>query len=190
MKKDLTGQTFGELTVAGVHSKTRNGHYRYLCKCSCGNTHTPLGTHLLSGKITHCGCKKAKGKQSACWTGYEEISGDYWYAHVTRSANGTKGRRELDCNITKEYMWDLFIKQNRKCALSGLELSFPKTNEDQSYTASIDRIDSSLGYIEGNVQWVHKDINMMKNKYNQEYFIQMCKLISENSGGSCEITRI
>ena len=48
--------------------------------------------------------KKAKGKQSACWTGYEEISGDYWHAHVIRSANGTKGRKELDCNITKEYM--------------------------------------------------------------------------------------
>lgn len=87
-------------------------------------------------------------------------------------------------------MWNLFIIQNRKCALSGLELSFPKTSEDQSYTASIDRIDSALGYVEGNVQWVHKDINMMKNKYNQEYFIQMCKLISENSGGACEITRI
>ena len=84
-------------------------------------------------------------------------------------------------------MWDLFIKQNRKCALSGLELSFPKINGDQSYTASIDRIDSSLGYIEGNVQWVHKDINIMKNKYDQDYFIQMCKLISENSGGACEI---
>lgn len=64
MKKDIINQVFGELTVKEIHSKTRNGHYRYTCECSCGNIHTPLGTHLLSGKITHCGCKKKKGSNN------------------------------------------------------------------------------------------------------------------------------
>ena len=81
--------------------------------------------------------------------------------------------------ITKEYIWDLFIKQNRKCALSGIELTFPLKNNDKSYNASLDRIDSSLGYIEGNVQWVDKTINIMKNKFNQTYFIELCKKVAE-----------
>lgn len=47
-------------------------------------------------------------------------------------------------------------------------------------TASLDRIDSSKGYLENNVQWVHKDINWMKQDYSHEEFLQYCKLIYEN----------
>jgi len=30
-------------------------------------------------------------------------------------------------------------------------------------------------------QWVHKEINIMKNVYSQEHFINLCKLVVENS---------
>lgn len=43
---------------------------------------------------------------------------------------------------------------------------------------SLDRIDSKKGYVVGNVQWVHKDINRMKNTFPQDYFIQVCKQIA------------
>jgi len=46
--------------------------------------------------------------------------------------------------------------------------------EVNANTASLDRIDSSKGYIEGNVQWVHKMVNMSKQQYTQEEFINMC----------------
>lgn len=51
---------------------------------------------------------------------------------------------------------------------------------DTTGTASLDRIDSSKGYIKGNIQWVHKDINKMKNNYNQAYFINLCALVVDN----------
>jgi hypothetical protein len=70
------------------------------------------------------------------------------------------------------------------CSLSGQPLTIGMNRYN---TASIDRIDSSKGYIEGNIQWVHKDINFMKRTYSQEYFVQMCKLVSNNVGGACEI---
>jgi hypothetical protein len=44
-------------------------------------------------------------------------------------------------------------------------------------TASLDRIDSSLGYVRGNVQWLHKDVNWMKNTLDQDRFIELCKAI-------------
>jgi hypothetical protein len=109
------------------------------------------------------------------------MSGDFWHNHVVKSANGNKGRRkEVELNISKEYGWDLFLKQSRKCALTGIELKFPRASKDRDYTASLDRIDSAIGYVEGNVQWVHKDINMMKRIYSQDYFIRMCKLVANN----------
>jgi len=60
---------------------------------------------------------------------------------------------------------------------------FPKngtTFELSKSTASVDRIDSNKGYIKGNVQFVHKDINLMKNVLNIEYFIEMCKKIAKH----------
>ncbi len=182
MKKiNIIGQKFGKLTVLLEHSKTRNGHERYTCQCECGNTCNILKTHLRQGNTKSCGCDRPIGKSHYQWKGIGEISGDFWHNHIVRSANGTKTRRIIELTITKEYVWDLFLKQNKKCALSGIELKFPSKSKDKSYTASLDRIDSSKGYNEDNVQWVHKDINFMKNKFNNEYFINMCKLISQNN---------
>lgn len=65
-------------------------------------------------------------------------------------------------------------------ALSGLKIELSINRKNQ--TASLDRIDSSKGYIEGNVQWLHKDINQMKINFNQKDFIKYCKLIAKNNG--------
>lgn len=182
MKKlDVINQQFEHLTVISEHSKTRNGHYRYNCLCSCGKNKAILLTHLRSGKITHCGCKRKKNNLHPLWKGCGDISGNVWYNLVVRSANGSKGtRKPVDINIDVEYGWNLFLKQNRKCALSGIDIFFSIVTDGET-TASLDRIDSSKGYVDGNVQWLHKDVNMMKRVYSQDYFIKICKLISLNN---------
>jgi len=61
-------------------------------------------------------------------------------------------------------------------------LEFSRTAKDYDegrWTASLDRIDNNKGYIKGNVQWVLKDINKMKNIHTQDYFIELCKLVWE-----------
>ena len=85
----------------------------------------------------------------------------------------------MEFTITIDYAWELFIKQNRKCALTKMPLElFKVIHRKLQGSASLDRIDSSKGYIKGNVQWVHKDINWMKNNYNQPYFIKLCKKVA------------
>ena len=71
-------------------------------------------------------------------------------------------------------------KQKFKCNLSGIDIKLGSNESNGRWTATIDRIDSSEGYIEGNVQWLHKDINTMKWDFTQEKFIEYCKTISEN----------
>lgn len=183
----MIGIKYGNLTVISEHSVTRNGHTRYVCKCDCGNNTNVLGTHLRRGNTVSCGCKKKLGSDRKEWTGVGEMSGGFWFNHIVKSANGSKGRKKLELEITKDYAWALFLKQNRKCALSGILITFPTRFNDKTWTASLDRIDSSKGYIDGNVQWVHKDINMMKRIYTQEHFITMCKLVAEHSAGGCEV---
>lgn len=84
--------------------------------------------------------------------------------------------RGYDWNLTIEFIWDLYLKQDKKCALSGLPIGWAK--KGLTSTASIDRIDNNKGYIVGNVQLLHKDVNFMKQKFDQEYFISVCKMIT------------
>lgn len=52
---DLTGKTFGELTVlAQSEDRPKNGGIWWHCSCSCGNTYDVSGTLLVTGKRTHC----------------------------------------------------------------------------------------------------------------------------------------
>lgn len=53
--KDLTGKTFGRLTVLGLAPKKGKQIY-YICKCSCGNIKEVAAKHLRSGAIVSCGC--------------------------------------------------------------------------------------------------------------------------------------
>lgn len=83
--------------------------------------------------------------------------------------------RGISWDITYEYLADLLIEQDFKCALTDWDIDAMKVNKN---TASLDRIDSSKGYVEGNVQWVHKMINMSKQQYSQEEFIDICKAVA------------
>ena len=56
---DLTGQTFGLLTVTDRASNDRHGHSRWVCRCVCGGTATALGLQLRNGHRRSCGCLKA-----------------------------------------------------------------------------------------------------------------------------------
>lgn len=170
MKKiEMVGKIFGKLTVI---SNIEEGKYaKFLCKCECGNYKEVYGTHLRQLKTQSCGClRKVDG-----------ITGDMWYKIVSSSIKRRIKRSKLDFNITKEYVNNLFIEQEGKCKLSGVPITLPKYWNDKTFTASLDRIDSNIGYIEGNVQWVHKDVNIMKNVFPEDLFIHFCKLINENN---------
>lgn len=53
--KDLTGMSFGKLTVIRVVN-FEGGHARFLCKCECGNMKVISSPSLQSGQTKSCGC--------------------------------------------------------------------------------------------------------------------------------------
>jgi ribosomal protein S27E len=54
--KDLTGMTFGKLTVIKQNGKDKYGKILWKCKCSCGNEYTTHGRSLTNGHCKSCGC--------------------------------------------------------------------------------------------------------------------------------------
>lgn len=108
-----------------------------------------------------------------------DIPGIIW-GQIIRGAK----QRKLDITINQKYIMDILISQKWICALSGEKLTFPKKGQKKNnFTASLDRIDSSKGYIEGNVQWVHKEINFMKQELSEDRFFELCKNVYETKIG-------
>ena len=78
-------------------------------------------------------------------------------------------------------MLDLFLSQNNRCALSNRPLVFNfQRNRGLEHTASLDRIDSSKGYIPGNIQFISAICNYAKNDLSHEEMIVFCKLLADN----------
>lgn len=132
-------------------------------KCGYGTVNRALKKY----NIPNNGIKKSLKQTNKT---YEEITGSY-YSSIKHSAR----RRHIEFNVNIEYLWELFLKQDRKCVFTDLELVFGK-----KATASLDRKDSSIGYTESNIQWVHKDINMIKMSFTNKEFIDTCKEIINN----------
>ena len=136
------------------------------------------------------GCPNCKligfqGSRNSNWTGYGEISRTYWNkiqrmaTAKSRSNYKKKPVAALPFEITIEYAWDLFLKQNRKCALSGELLILPcKRNGKFTGTASLDRIDSTKGYLVGNVQWIDKQFQPIKRNLPDSVFITLCQKVA------------
>lgn len=164
--EDKIGQRFGNLVVVS-RAKNRGCSVYWNCKCNCGKEIEVISGKLKNKKIKSCGCLY-KGSN---WKGYGEMPKNKF----TEIKAGAAARGH-SFEITIEDCWNLFLAQDKKCALSGQPLSLNSRN----MTASLDRIDSKLGYAINNIQWVHKDVNYMKQKFDVFYFIEMCKLITSN----------
>lgn len=119
-------------------------------------------------------CKKCSNRKTEnCHRGF---IGEVRTSHFNKFKIGAE-TRGLEFSITPEYVQELWEKEDRRCALSGLPIDWKGIRNEQ--TASLDRIDSSKGYVEGNVQIVHKHVNMMKQAYSNEYFIELCCAVAK-----------
>jgi hypothetical protein len=152
----------------GYHKITKNPIYtpiyHYKCQCECGEIKIIQKRHIVKNIATSCGCNKW-GKKV-----YKTLP--RW---LVRMAKSNADVRNIKWDIDLEYLGDLFEHQNGKCAYTGWDLIFPHSKKPK--TASIDRIDSSRGYVRGNVQWVHKNVNIAKNALKHNEFLELCKAV-------------
>lgn len=120
-------------------------------------------------------CKKCSNSDPS----NNQFAGRYNEIPITWFETKRRGglSRGYDWDLTIEFIWDMYVKQNGKCTLSGIDIGWPQ--KGLTSTVSIDRIDNSEGYLTTNVHLVHKDINMMKGRLDLEKFIELCKSVSD-----------
>jgi hypothetical protein len=147
--------------------------YKWNCELRVANERNSVCKSCRTSRANKSLKRNNKWANNPAWKGYKEIPGNWFTKYFLRS------NRKRTGDITIQDVWDLYEKQNRKCALSGISISFNKT--ESGISASLDRIDSSKEYTKDNIQLVHKDVNTMKNKFNQTDFIKFCILIADKA---------
>lgn len=81
-------------------------------------------------------------------------------------------------------MKSLWEKQNGICPYTGWKLELPRTttgflDNQSSKRASVDRINISKGYVEGNIQFVSVIANFAKNTFSDDQLIEFCKAVAD-----------
>ena len=164
-------------SVLNLHNDITKGEDgRWYKNCpSCGRSVSYLRRHyaVLSykeGKL----CKKCSNSlpESNAHKGW---AGGVLRLSFARKYQVNAALRGIDWNVDFDYLADLLIEQDFKCALTGWDIDAMGVGNN---TASLDRIDSSVGYEVGNVQWLHKMVNMCKQQYGQQEFVDMCNFVS------------
>ena len=150
---------------------TAGSNFKAWWLCSCGYS---WQTPIYSRKKYGCRQCSIGGKKNHNWKGYKELPQQYWYS-IQHNAKV----RGIQFDLTIKEAWTLFLRQDQQCALTGRSLKMPGIRQGQRVgTASLDRIDSTKGYIRGNIQWVHKDVQLMKNHFSNDYFVSTCREIA------------
>lgn len=169
--KDLTGQTFGRLTVIERVGSSKNQKSLFLCKCSCGKTKVILGSSLTSKRVTSCGCL-AK----------EEIS------KRTKTHGKTNTRLHSIWNCMKTRCYNANSKSYQYYGAKGVTIceewlkdfkAFYDWSMSHGYkeNLTIDRINPFGNYEPSNCRWItmqeqrlNKRNSECNKKYKEEYF--------------------
>jgi hypothetical protein len=190
--ENLIGLTYGHLTIKKIERLGKSKKYKVNAICYCNNCKTenvikPI-KNILIGDTRSCGCMRdqyqlIRGQNNHNFNGYKDIRHSYWKNLVAGART-----RSFEFSITIEDVWELYEKQNRRCAITGLPLVFgcvshakEKSKNFIETTASVDRIDNNLGYTRENIQIIHKDINRMRGSLTMEKFKDYCRLVSKET---------
>lgn len=168
---DLTGTYHGKLLVLSRHSSS-NKKVRWNVECLVCHNKYDLSTDSIKSNIGGCSsCSRAnqpKGINSQYWRGGKYIS-SIFLSNVKRGAR----KRNITCEVTLEELDSIWEAQKGCCVYTGRKLILGDT-------ASLDRINSSIGYTATNVQFLHKDVNVSKWAMSEEAFFSMIKEIYQN----------
>ena len=158
------GKTFGSRTVISAETTRPRRDTLWLTRCKCGTEKWINAARLVAGRQVQClACKQAP---ITCYL-------------LTEAQHRAK-KKGLPFDFTQLDLEQLMRKQRGLCAYTGEPLVLHKSARQRAKgnTLSLDRIDSSKGYVRGNVQLVHKVINMMKSSMSHIDFLKWCSRVT------------
>lgn len=115
---DLTGQTFGNLTVLGRDSARASKCTYWLCQCTCGKIKSVRGQNLKSGNTCSCGCFNLKNVRKKK-RNFKDITGQKFgmltvIKYINSGKEGTEWLCKCECGASP-ILPASYIKKYQSC---------------------------------------------------------------------------
>lgn len=88
-----------------------------------------------------------------------------------------KIKRDFDLDV--DFLNSLWEKQNGTCPYTNYKMILYSNQKNNPYSASLDRIDSTKGYVKENVEFICLAINYAKNGFKKQEIIEFLKNIKK-----------
>lgn len=156
VKCDYCGKEF-EKVASEVKRNSEKGRHNYCCyECVVKGAAQTRAVVLKNKPLTE---KQLKHLEEIRYLNRDEYTPFRYTYRVIKA-------RHKEFDLTIDDLVEQWNRQNGKCPYTGYDLVLPENGNlkdiDFFHRASLDRIDSSIGYIKGNVQFVSTPINYMK----------------------------
>ena len=138
--------------------RIHNSTVQFRVQCECGTKRWIQPNELLNPSRCYS-CIKCAHKQP-------DKLFPTQFGRIKRGAEN----RNIRFNVSIDYLWKLWELQKGCCAITGDPIETIRK-------ASLDRIDSSKGYEEGNVQWVTYRANVSKHTMTMDELYDFCKKV-------------
>ena len=160
----------------------------YVSKCKSCISDSYAARYIKDPSVRAAKSRYAKGyynkNKERLYANAKKRRGKVLKSKICSLLSNSRHNKKWDYDLSLEFAMELYDKQEGKCALSGESLELTG-DRYLSNMISIDRIDSSRGYLEDNVQFVCVKYNMMKAHASMEDFVEMCNRIVEYN--SCPV---
>jgi hypothetical protein len=124
--------------------------------------------------------KKTWGKEKLHYVAFKRTKTARSYlAYLRSKANQRRLNEEVISLDALEVIWNI---QGGNCAITGWPMTMELANGVVQTNCSIDRIDSSKGYVVGNVQLVCRAVNVAKSALSMSDFLNLCKAVVSKNG--------
>lgn len=172
------GQKIDHITILSDDFVYDNGRYKLHYACDCGNEELRREDLFLKRKLKTCSkCSKKNNYPERRKSRMSFVNGIH--SRILYKIQQDAKRRNIEYLITTEELLKKFSEQFGKCPYTGIKLQLLNISMNET-NASLDRIDSKLPYTYDNVEWVFKPINIMKNAFSKDEFVNVCFMISKN----------
>lgn len=158
----------------GEYNRSQKIGRKHLCSRSCAGKYNII-TRLKNNDETLLRNMNDIKK----WAGVSGRSKDCYsiFRPTLNSIRGRRDKKEVDLSLI--YLKEVWESQKGICPYSGIKLKLSSWNKKKTpTTASLDRIDSSKGYVEGNVQFVSVMANFAKSDFTHEQMMMFCESIA------------
>jgi hypothetical protein len=156
--KDLSGERFGSLTVID-RAPNLGKKTAWNVRCDCGSEKRVRGEAITRGDTVSCGCHGVKARRDSLTT--HGMSGTKEYEMLCQAKKRSK-KKGLSFNLE---ISDIQIPE--RCPLLGIEIWFSGQVQTAA-SPSLDRINSALGYVKGNVWVISHRANTIKSNATLE----------------------